>query len=176
MSNSTEILVVGGYGVVGRRIAAHLAGWFPGSVIIAGRDEQRAAATCRELGHGSRPRRIDVNDPTSIGPALENVGTVMSCVSQQELHLLRMSIARGAAYTDIAPRLAFWQGAEELNAEARKTGARILLGAGLSPGISNMMARKIGATLGRVERVETAILLSLGDKYGADSLNHVPKP
>ena len=173
MSRPAEILVVGGSGVAGRRIAAHLVSRFPGRVVIAGRDERRAASACRELGHGARPRRIDVNDPASIGPALESVGTVMTCVAQREPHLLHMSIARGLAYTDIAPRLAFWQRAEELSAEARRTGARVLLGAGLSPGISNMMAQRLAAALGRVERIETAILLSLGDEYGPDSLNHV---
>jgi saccharopine dehydrogenase-like NADP-dependent oxidoreductase len=173
MASALDILVVGGYGVVGRRIAAHLAPHFPGRLLIAGRDEQRAAALCRELGHGSRPRRIDVNDPASVRPALDGVGTVMTCVAQRELHLLAMAIARGLAYTDIAPRLAFWQGAEQMDAEARRTGARILLGAGLSPGISNMMARQLARALGRVERIETAILLSLGDEYGPDSLVHV---
>lgn len=173
MSSAAEILVAGGYGVVGARIAAHLAGYFPGRVVIAGRDEQRAAATCREIGYGTKPRRMDVDEPASIGTALQNVGTVMTCVAQREMHLLRMSIARGLAYTDIAPRLAFWQGAEELRAEARRTGARILLGAGLSPGISNMMAKRLGAALGQVERIESALLLSLGDEYGPDSLKHL---
>jgi saccharopine dehydrogenase-like NADP-dependent oxidoreductase len=128
---------------------------------------------CRELGCGTRARRIDVEDLASIGPALDGVGTVMMCVVQRELHLLRSSIARGVAYTDIAPRLAFWQAGEELAVEARRTGARIVLGAGLSPGISNMMARQLAKTLGHVDRIETSILLSLGDEYGPDSLHHV---
>jgi saccharopine dehydrogenase-like NADP-dependent oxidoreductase len=87
--------------------------------------------------------------------------------------LLRAAIARGVAYTDIAPRLAFWQGAEEMTADARRTGARVVLGAGLSPGISNMMARQLAKAVGRVDRIETAILLSLGDEYGPNSLHHV---
>ena len=173
MPNTGDVLVVGGYGVVGRRIAAQLVSHFPDRVLIAGRDERRAQALCRELGHGARARRIDVEDAASIGPALDGVGTVMSCVAQRELHLLHTSIARGVAYTDIAPRLAFWHSAEEMAAEARRTGARIVLGAGLSPGISNMMARQLAKAVGRVDRIETAILLSLGDEYGPDSLQHV---
>lgn len=164
---------MGGYGVVGRRIAARLAREFPDRVVVAGRDEQRAAALCRELGHGARSRRIDVDDVATVRNALDGVGTVMTCVAQRELHLLRTAIDRGVAYTDIAPRLAFWQGAEEMSAEAKRTGARILLGAGLSPGISNMMAAQLAKVLGRVDRIETAILLSLGDEYGPDSLHHV---
>jgi saccharopine dehydrogenase (NAD+, L-lysine-forming) len=173
MANVGDILVVGGYGVVGRRIAAALACQFPGRTVIAARDESKAERLCSELGHGSRPRRIDINDQASIDQALEHVGTVVACVAQSEMHLLRTSIARGLAYTDIAPQLAFWQGAEEMADEARRTGARIVLGAGLSPGISNMMAAQMAKAIGRVDRIETAILLSLGDEYGPDSLHHV---
>ena len=173
MSNRSDILVVGGYGVVGRRIAAQLSLLFPGRVVIAGRDEKRAEALSRELGQGTCGRRIDVEDRATVGPALEGVGTVMMCVAQRELHLLRSSIANGVAYTDITPRLAFWQAGDEMAAEARRTGARIVLGAGLSPGISNMMAQKLAKTVGRVDRIETSILLSLGDEYGPDSLHHV---
>jgi len=173
MNETGDILIVGGYGVVGRRIAALLAPRFPDRVLIAGRDETRAEGLCRELGRGTRARRIDVNDAPSIEGALGGVGTIMTCVAQREQHLLRAAIARGVGYTDIAPRLAFWQGAREMTADARRTGARIVLGAGLSPGISNMMAQKLARAAGHVDRVETAILLSLGDEYGPDSLHHV---
>lgn len=173
MSEGGDILLVGGYGVVGRRIAAQLAPRFPGRVIVAGRDDQRAEAFCRELGHGARSRRIDVEVPSTIAPALDGVRIVMACVAQRELHLLRAAIARGLGYTDIAPRLAFWQGAEALGSEARRSGARVVLGAGLSPGISNLMARQLAKALGSIEEIETAILLSIGDEYGPDSLRHV---
>lgn len=168
-----DILIVGGYGVVGRRIAAHLVRRFPDRVVISGRNERRADALCRELGHGARARRIDVDDVATIGPALDGAGTVMTCVASADLHLLRASIACGVGYTDIAPRLAFWRGAEEMASEARRTGARIVLGAGLSPGISNMMAQRLAKAVGRMDHIETAILLSLGDEYGPDSLHHV---
>jgi hypothetical protein len=36
---------------------------------------------------------------------LGGVGLVMSCIDQPEPHLLRAAIARGLAYTDIAPHL-----------------------------------------------------------------------
>jgi len=168
-----DILIAGGYGVVGRRIAALLAPSFVGRVVIAARDETKASALARQLGQGTRGRRLDLADAASIDAALAGVGTIMVCVSDHELHLLRAAISRGLAYTDIAPRLAFWKGAEEMNAEARRTGARVLLGAGLSPGISNMMARQLKDAIGAAERIETAILLSLRDEFGPDSLRHV---
>jgi saccharopine dehydrogenase-like NADP-dependent oxidoreductase len=168
-----DILIAGGYGVVGRRIAAILAPRFPGRVVIAGRHEARATSLTAQIGNGARAGLLELSDRSSIEAALKGVGTVMVCVADHELHLLRAAIARGLAYTDIAPRLALWKGAEEMNAEARRTGARILLGAGLSPGISNMMAKQLATSLGGLERIETSILLSLGDEFGPDSLRHV---
>jgi len=168
-----DILIVGGYGVVGKRIAALLAPKFPGRVVIGGRDAARASTLCSSLGDGTLPRRIDVNDAGQFDEALKGVGTIIACVAQAEPSLLRAAVARGLSYTDIAPRLAFWEGARELHRQAQQSGARVLLGAGLSPGISNMMARKLADLAGAVESVETSILLSLGDEYGADSLQHV---
>ena len=170
---SGDILLAGGYGVVGRRIAARLAPLFPGRLVIAGRNESRAAAACHELGHGTRSLKLDVEDPASTAAALNGICTVVACVAQRHSHLLRQSIGRGLRYTDISPRLAFWRGADEMGAEAQRTGARILLGAGLSPGISNMMAARLADAVGNVERIETAILLSIGDEYGPDSMQHV---
>src|SRR5689334_1700491 len=97
----------------------------------------------------------------------------MACVAQHAPHLLQSSSARGLAYADIAPGQTFWADAQRLHAEAGRTGARIVFGAGLSPGISNVMARKLKTALGHVERIQTAILLSLGDEYGPDSMDHV---
>lgn len=168
-----DILLVGGYGVVGKRIAAHLRSTFPDRVIVAGRDLRRAEMLCRELGHGTRPRQLDVTDAATIGPALEGVGTVMACVAQHESHLLRAAIERGLGYTELAPRHALAGGTKDLGTRAQATGARVVLGAGLSPGISNLMARRLLAILGGVEHIETAILLSLGDEYGPDSLRHM---
>jgi uncharacterized protein YbjT (DUF2867 family) len=110
VTTNADILVVGGYGAVGRRIAAQLARDFPGRVVIAGRDERRAAALSCELGQGVRARSIDVEDAASIGPALDGVGTVMNCVAQHELHLLRSSIARRRTNPKLAARLQLHSG------------------------------------------------------------------
>jgi len=45
-----SILIAGGYGVVGQRIAVDLAPDYP--VIVAGRHLERAEATAATIGHG----------------------------------------------------------------------------------------------------------------------------
>jgi nucleoside-diphosphate-sugar epimerase len=51
--NSQGILIVGGYGVVGRRIAAELAADYPGHVVIGGRNLGRADEIGRQLATAS---------------------------------------------------------------------------------------------------------------------------
>ena len=169
MLNDLDILITGGYGTVGRRVAADLAPDYPGRVVVAGRSTEKAAQLAIEVGHGVRGRRLDVGEPDSVEAALDGVGIVMSCIDQAEPHLLRAAIKRGLAYTDIAPHLMTRRPTEAMKAEAAQTGARIVLGSGLAPGISSMLALLGAERVGAVESVESNVLLSVGDAYGPAS-------
>ena len=168
-----DILIVGGYGTVGRRIAADLAPDYPGRIVVAGRSLERATQLAVELGYGVRARQANVDDPASIAVALEGVGVVVSCIDQREPHLLSAAIAHGLAYTDITPHLMQRRPAQAMKAEAAQTGARILLGAGLAPGISNMLARLGADRVGAVESIVSNTLLSVGDVYGPASRSYI---
>lgn len=96
-----SVLIAGGYGVVGQRIAAELAPDYP--VIVAGRHLEPAKATAAAIGHGVRSRLIDVTVEASIAAALEGVATVVSCIDQPRRSLLHAAIERGLRYTDITP-------------------------------------------------------------------------
>ncbi|HYQ82415.1 MAG TPA: saccharopine dehydrogenase NADP-binding domain-containing protein, partial [Rubrobacter sp.] len=169
MLKDLDILITGGYGTVGRRVAADLAPDYPGRVVVAGRSAEKAAQLTVELGHGVRGRRVDVGEPDSVEAALDGVGVVMSCIDQPEPHLLRAAIGCGLAYTDIAPHLMTRRPTEAMKAEAAQTGARIVLGTGLAPGISSLLARLGADRVGAVESVKSNVLLSVGDTYGPAS-------
>jgi saccharopine dehydrogenase-like NADP-dependent oxidoreductase len=162
-------LITGGYGTVGRRVAADLAPDYSGRVVVAGRSAEKAAQLAAKLEHGVRGRRVDVGDLGSVEAVLANVGLVMSCIDQPEPHLLRAAIARGLAYTDIAPHLMTRRPTEAMRAEAVQTGARIVLGTALAPGISSLLARLGADRVGAVESIESNVLLSVGDTYGPAS-------
>lgn len=157
-----EILVVGGYGEVGRLLAKQLECAYPGCVVVGGRNPERATSV--------RARHIDVDDVASIEVALDGVATVVACVRQREPHLLRAAVRRGLAYTSIAPPPMDWPGLEPLRTSAPKTGARVIVGAGIEPGISSILARELAKSVGEVDSIETALLLAVGDNYGADSM------
>jgi saccharopine dehydrogenase (NAD+, L-lysine forming) len=170
MLKDADILFTGGYGTVGRRVGADLAPEYPGRLVVAGRSAEKAAQLAAELGPGVRGRRIDVGEPESVEAALGGGGVVMSCIDQTDPHLLlRAAIARGLAYTDIAPHLMTRRPTETMKAEAARTGARIVLAAGLAPGITSLLARLGADRVGALESVTSNVLLSVGDSFGPAS-------
>jgi len=170
--SSQDILIVGGSGVVGRRIAAELAPAYGGRVVLAGRSLERAGMMAGLVGHGVRARVIDVDIPHAIDGALEGSAVVVNCIDQPHRLLLRAAIDRGLCYTDITPHLTqLGRGAafEEIDASARASGARLVLGTGIVPGISNVIVRTLANALGGVDEIETALLLDAADISGPAS-------
>jgi saccharopine dehydrogenase-like NADP-dependent oxidoreductase len=170
------ILVVGGYGVVGSRIAADLAADYPSQVVVAGRHLDRAEAAAARIGSGVLGQWIELTVPESIASALADVSIVVNCIDQPERSLLWAAIERGQAYTDITPHLtALGRGEtyERVHAAAVAAGARVLLGAGLVPGISSVMVRGLVDALGGAESIETAFLLSADDLTGPASFDYL---
>src|SRR5262245_16122748 len=164
-----RLLIAGGYGVVGRRIASLLAPHYPGRVVIGGRRVDVARREAARIDFGTQARDLDVNSHDSVAAALDGMDVVVSCVDQLEPHLLLLCAQNGLAYTDITPHLAFRSDIENVDTQARQSGARILMGAGMAPGIANVMAAWLAHHVESVQAIETTVLLSIGDEYGAAS-------
>jgi saccharopine dehydrogenase-like NADP-dependent oxidoreductase len=167
------ILIAGGYGVVGRRIAADLAPDY--QVVLAGRHIEHAKAAAAAIGHGVRGRELDVTVEASILAALQDVATVISCIDQPRRRLLHATIERGLRYTDITPHLMELgrrAAYAEIGAAARASGARVVLGTGIVPGISNVMVRAVADSLGGADVIETSLLLSASDTTGPASFDY----
>src|SRR3990167_3831374 len=67
-----DVLIVGGYGVVGSPIAAHLDPLYPGRVVTAGRDERKAQAACDAIGAGTladAPAKLQIRTRCKLGMA-----------------------------------------------------------------------------------------------------------
>jgi saccharopine dehydrogenase-like NADP-dependent oxidoreductase len=174
-SGANAILIVGGYGVVGRRIAFALDQLYPGRVIIAGRHLERATKTASTIGSDIRARAIDVTDHASVSAAVASTAVVVSCIDQPGRLLLKAALARGLAYTDVTPHLTELgrgQAYRELDALAKRSGSRVILGGGIAPGISNVIARTLADSLGGADKIETALLLGAGDISGPASFDY----
>ena len=163
--DSGKILIVGGYGKVGRSIAERLAPPLPGRVAISGRSLSKAQAVAGEIGHGVEGRAIDIQAASS-ADALDGVVLVIVCIDQTDTRFARQCLARAIHYIDISADYGFLSHVEKLDALARQNSVTALLSVGVAPGLTNLLAARVGARMARIERIDILLELGLGDHHG----------
>src|SRR5215218_8946596 len=102
VDRATGIVVVGGYGAVGRTVCTELAERFPGRVFAAGRDLGRAEAFSRQTGGRVLPLRLDLADPGSAAGALGGARVVVACAETGDAAFAREVLGRGVHFVDVS--------------------------------------------------------------------------
>ncbi|MEU5808712.1 saccharopine dehydrogenase NADP-binding domain-containing protein [Streptomyces sp. NPDC047718] len=162
---SGRVLVVGGYGAVGATVAGTLGAWFPGRVVVAGRDGARAL----RLGGV----RVDVTDPAGFGRALDDLGDVAAvvlCVEPPDAAVARACLGRGVHLVDVGATRRLLDGVAELQGAAVGRGATAVLSVGVAPGLTNLLALRAHEAVGGAERIDLTVLLGAGERHGADAV------
>ncbi|MDF1499746.1 MAG: saccharopine dehydrogenase NADP-binding domain-containing protein [Anaerolineales bacterium] len=170
-----NILVVGGYGNVGRTITKRLGTEFPGRVIVAGRNIQTARDFVRDVELEIIPMTLDVHKPDSLDDVLDEVGLVVMCVDQQGTDFVYKCIEYGIDYIDITASIDLLEQLEALDNEARLSGSTVLLSVGLSPGLTNLLASYAQTRSRDANLLDIFILLGLGDRHGDDAIQWTVK-
>ena len=169
------ILIVGGYGDVGGHLGVELTATGCPHIRVAGRSVEKAREMAASLGAEAEWVRVDVDDADSVRSALEGVSAVVSCIDQEQPHLLRGAVAKGLPHVDVTAGREFIEMGLELADEAKRTGARVLLGSGLTPGLINVMAKVCSERVGGAQEIHTHGLFSAGDAYGVAALRFMLK-
>jgi saccharopine dehydrogenase-like NADP-dependent oxidoreductase len=136
------VLIIGGSGFFGARIAAELAKTGASRVLLGGRDLERLRATAKKLG--LRKRSAVALDAS--GPDLaelfgkRNVHTVIHTAGPfqgQRYDVAKAAIIAGANYIDLADGRDFVAGIAALDAAARACGVSVISGASSVPALSS---------------------------------------
>lgn len=163
------VLIVGGYGHVGRRIAARLLKAGVGMVRLAGRDAIKAHQAAAQLGcEGST---IDLTSPNTWTEPLAGIRCVVVCVDQAVPIFPSFVLERGFTYVDITADDAFFRKVEGLDDLARSRNGRGILSVGLAPGLTNLLVKACTEGMDKVEMVRIGILLGLGDAHGPAAID-----
>jgi saccharopine dehydrogenase-like NADP-dependent oxidoreductase len=165
-----DILVVGGYGDVGARVSEILAQQFPDRIRIGGRRGEVAQELANRIGHGSRGVALDIADPAAVAAALSDVATVVITLDDPKGIVLAAAVDRGLGYVDISADWQMIAAGRRLHEVAVTSGARAVLGIGLSPGVTNLMAASATNRVDRPSEIVVGILLSLYDEFGPQAL------
>ncbi|ELZ96709.1 putative saccharopine dehydrogenase [Haloferax sulfurifontis ATCC BAA-897] len=112
---------------------------------------------------------MDLNAPSTFGPALESADCVVVCVTTDDTAFARAALERGVDYVDLSPSDEFHRAVEGLDEVAREGDATAVLSVGLSPGVTNLLAVDAANRLDDVERVRLGVLLGVGEDVGRDT-------
>jgi len=164
--SSGKILIVGGYGAVGRVISTTLGNLFPGEVIVAGRNFQKAKELSAELDQKVIPLELDITSTSKDEERLTNVNLIIMCIDQKNTHFVAQCIQRGIHYIDITANYGFLSKIESLNDEAKNYGSTVILSVGLAPGITNLLAKQCKSKIRDMQYADIYIMLGLGEEHG----------
>jgi NAD(P)-dependent dehydrogenase (short-subunit alcohol dehydrogenase family) len=164
------VVVVGGYGAVGRVVARTLAETFHARVVVAGRDARRAEELARTGGGMLTAQACDVSRTEDVDRVLAGAAAVVMCVERANEALATACFERGIHYVDISASVAVLEAVERLDPLAKSNGAAAVLSVGLAPGLTNVLARHCVDRLPSARSVDIAILLGLAGDHGPDSV------
>ncbi len=166
-----EIWLIGGYGDVGLRTAAHLAK-LPGfKVVLAGRDAAKAASAAASLGGNLRGVDLDISSPDA-QKRFSRIAAVVNFVEACPPDLPAAIATAGGIFIEtsanaiylgkIADRIADGVcGNEKVNAKGL-----VVLSVGTSPGLTNILARQIKDQFPQTSRIDLCLEMGLGRHYG----------
>ncbi|WP_328474477.1 saccharopine dehydrogenase [Actinoplanes sp. NBC_00393] len=161
-----RVLIIGGYGAVGREAASALVPHM--EVQVAGRRPERARPV-----PGTTAVRLDLSRED---PVLDGVDAVLMCAENGNARVAQAALERGIGYADISATPAVIDSIAQLH-PARGTA---VLSVGLAPGVTNLLARHIAARAPG-SPIRIGVLLGSGERHGraavewtVDGLGHSP--
>jgi saccharopine dehydrogenase-like NADP-dependent oxidoreductase len=145
----TTVLVLGGYGAVGRHVVSGLRA-MGDTALSAGRDPALA------------DRVVDLSEPdlTSYLAAVGGTDVVVNAAGSEDPRLADRATRSGAAFVDVTATTGYVEELERLDPQRP-----VLVSVGLAPGLTNLLAASVhAATPGPID---LAVLLGAGEEHGA---------
>jgi hypothetical protein len=183
----SRILIVGGYGAFGARVAERLARETNFEIIVAGRSADKAAQYAELLAVRAKARVSHARlDATRVGrdqiAALSPSVTINASgpFQDQGYALARACIGAHSHYVDLADASAFVTGISQLDTAARAANVCVISGASSVPGLSSAVVTSYADKFALLDEIEIGI--SPGDSFdpgvatGASILAQAGKP
>ena len=169
-----QYTVLGGAGIEGEGIVKDLVGASVEKVVIADRNIESADALAAAFSSSQTTvttEFVDANDHASLTRILRNTDVAISALGpfyRYGLKTARAAIDARTPYVDINDDFDAIEAVLELDGEARSAGIPVIVGLGLTPGVSNVCVKYAADRLDRVRKVDIAYVGAVGE--GGDAV------
>lgn len=163
-----RILIVGGYGVFGGRLARLLRAETNLELIVAGRSKAKADRFCQLYAnsHGASmiPRQLD-REAENLADELARMDLDMvvdasgpfQAYGQRAYRLVRTCLELGLHYLDIADGRDFVVNIEQFDGQAKKAGVAMISGLSSVPALSGTVLNKIASDFHEIRKIKGGI-------------------
>ena len=160
-----NILILGGYGYTGKLLAKHLLARTNHTVILAGRNIEKATAYAKQLNSERvSVRHVDAADPDSMRDGLTGVDylLVAAPTTHQADTVIEAALAAGVDYLDVQFSDIKLASLYKHREEIEKKGLCFVTEAGYHPGLPSAMVRYAAGKLDSLDSALTAGYLNIG--------------
>ncbi len=161
---SLRVLILGGYGTFGGRLARLLADETRLTLVIAGRSPSQAEAFCAAVPTQANmvPAMFDRDGDAdaqllAIAPDVVVDASGPFQTYGDPYRLVRAAIARGICYLDLADGSDFVSGIAQFNAEAKARGVFVISGVSSFPVLTAAVVRRLARGMTRVGSISGGI-------------------
>lgn len=160
---SKRVLIIGGYGVFGGRLAKALASQDNFEVIVAGRELEKAAAFCE--GNSCLPIAVDTQaaglvhafSTHDLDIVIDAAGPFQN-YANDTYAVAKAAIRCGAHYLDLSDDAAFTAGIVALDELARAADVTVMSGVSSVPALSSVVIGELAQDMTDIHLIESAIL------------------
>lgn len=139
-----KVLILGGNGRIGSRVAQDIATHTPAEITITGRNLVTGTAVSSALGDRVQFQVLDLADKEKLQEAIASSNLVIHCAGPfhyRDANVLKTCIEEGIHYLDVSDHPSFTRKAQAYSDKAKAAGVTAIINTGIFPGISNSMVR-----------------------------------
>jgi saccharopine dehydrogenase-like NADP-dependent oxidoreductase len=155
-----SFVVLGGAGAIGKIAVRDLFESHKNNRILIADFNVDAARAYAKSFRSARVRAVftDASKPVALANLLKGCAVVVNCAQHHfNLHVMKAALLARVHYIDLGGLFAWTRKQLKLHAAFKRAGLTAVLGAGCSPGITNVMAMHAAQKLGRVTAVRIRV-------------------
>jgi hypothetical protein len=137
------VVVLGGYGRLGRLCVHELAGRTQAPLCVAGRSLQRAESLALSFGDRARGVYANAHDPRTLARALEGAGALVACCGGDQLVALQTALELRVPFVGLSPVWPEPRSRAHLAELAWRAQVPVVLAAGALPGLPGILAEAL---------------------------------
>lgn len=137
------VVVLGGYGRLGRLCVHELAGRTKSPLVIAGRNLQRAESLALSFGDRARGVYANAHDARTLGRAIEGAGVLLGCSGSDQLVALQTALELRVPFVGFSPVALEPRSRAHLAELAWRAQVPVVIFAGALPGLPGILAEAL---------------------------------